>query len=176
MKARAKSMRRSPWAPYVGKSVSVRWRDVPGAGDWPYFYIIGCAGDNATVRGIDYPDGSTKHGGSECEIEWREVADVNILPPPKFDDSYKELIEGGVLDKAKSLVDGRDKQQHYGPPEEFMGRLAKMWGGYLGIELKPTDAALMMAILKAARLRTNPEHEDSLIDFAGYARIFERVK
>ena len=93
-----------------------------------------------------------------------------------FDDSYKELIEnGGVLDKAKKLVDGRDEQQHYGPPEEFMGRLAKMWGGYLGIELKPTDAALMMAILKAARLRTNPEHEDSLVDFAGYAHIYQRI-
>ena len=93
------------------------------------------------------------------------------------DSSYSELIENpGVLDKAQKLVDGRDKQSHYGPPEEFMGRLASMWGGYLGIDLKPTDAALMMALLKAARLRTNPDHEDSLVDFAGYARIYERVK
>ena len=93
------------------------------------------------------------------------------------DSSYFEAIEmGGVLEKARKLVDGRDKAEHYGPPEEFMGRLARMWGGYLGMELKPGDAALMMALLKAARLRTNPEHEDSLIDFAGYARIFERVK
>lgn len=96
---------------------------------------------------------------------------------PDFDDSYKEKIENaGVLDRAKELVDGRDKQDHYGPPEEFMGRLAKMWGGYLGVEIKPTDAALMMALLKAARLRTNPAHEDSLVDFAGYAHIFSRLK
>lgn len=104
------------------------------------------------------------------------------MPKPRdsgapSDSSYSELIENpGVLDKAQKLVDGRDKQDHYGPPEEFMGRLASMWGGYLGMELKPTDAALMMALLKAARLRTNPEHEDSLVDFAGYARIYERVK
>lgn len=98
---------------------------------------------------------------------------VSIKP----DSSYSDLIENpGVLDKAQKLVDGRDKQDHYGPPEEFMGRLASMWGGYLGMELKPTDAALMMALLKAARLRTNPDHEDSLVDFAGYARIYERVK
>lgn len=80
------------------------------------------------------------------------------------DDSYKELMgdygDSPVLRKAVETVDGRDKQEHYGPPEEFMGRLASMWGGYLGMELKPTDAALMMALLKAARLRTNPDHED----------------
>lgn len=96
------------------------------------------------------------------------------------DDSYKELMgdygDSPVLRKAVETVDGRDKSDHYGPPEEFMGRLAKLWGGYLGMELKPTDAALMMALLKAARLRTNPDHEDSLVDFAGYARIYERVK
>ncbi len=83
--------------------------------------------------------------------------------------------EYGVLDRAKELVDGRDKQDHYGPPEEFMGRLSKVWGGYLGIELKPGDAALMMALLKACRLRTDPGHVDSLVDFAGYAHIFDRV-
>lgn len=93
------------------------------------------------------------------------------------DASYSELIENSpILEKAQKLVDGRDKQEHYGPPEEFMRRLAKMWGGYLDQELKPTDAAMMMALLKAARLRTNPDHEDSLVDFAGYARIYERVK
>jgi len=98
-------------------------------------------------------------------------------PPPEGDSSYSELIENpGVLDKAQKLVDGRDKSDHYGPPEEFMRRLAKMWGGYLDQDLKPTDAAMMMALLKAARLRTNPDHEDSLVDFAGYARIYERVK
>ncbi len=93
------------------------------------------------------------------------------------DASYSELIENSpILEKAQKLVDGRDKSEHYGPPEEFMRRLAKMWGGYLDQDLKPTDAAMMMALLKAARLRTNPDHEDSLVDFAGYCRIYERVK
>ena len=93
------------------------------------------------------------------------------------DSSYSELIENSpILEKAQKTVDGRDKSDHYGPPEEFMRRLAKMWGGYLDLDLKPTDAAMMMALLKAARLRKNPDHEDSLVDFAGYARIYERVK
>lgn len=109
-----------------------------------------------------------------------EKAISSGVAPAYGDDSYKELMgdygDSPVLRKAVETVDGRDKSDHYGPPEEFMGRLASMWGGYLGMELKPTDAALMMALLKAARLRTNPDHEDSLVDFAGYARIYERVK
>lgn len=97
--------------------------------------------------------------------------------PVYGDSSYSELIENSpILEKAQKTVDGRDKSDHYGPPEEFMRRLAKMWGGYLDLDLKPTDAAMMMALLKAARLRKNPDHEDSLVDFAGYARIYERVK
>lgn len=166
----------SPWEEYIGHEVEVSWKDIPGAGDWPYFRVFSANGDIATAVGIDYPDGSSKHAGDICQIEWREVKRVKTIPQ-KFDDSYKEKIENaGVLDRAREVVDSRDKQEHYGPPEEFMGRLAKMWGGYLGLELKPTDAALMMALLKAARLRTNPQHEDSLVDFAGYARIYERVK
>ena len=97
---------------------------------------------------------------------------ASAIPP---DDSFFQM-ENGVLERAKKVVDERDRQSRYGPPEEFMGRLAKMWGGYLGMELKPTDAALMMALLKAARLRTSPDHEDSLTDFVGYGHIFERVK
>lgn len=97
-------------------------------------------------------------------------------PPPEPSDAYFRMENGDVLDRAKKVVDERDRQARYGPPEEFMGRLAKMWGGYLGIEVKPTDAAMMMALLKAARLKTSPDHEDSLVDFAGYAHIYERVK
>ena len=97
------------------------------------------------------------------------------------DSSYFEAIEmGGVLEKARKLVDGRDKQEHYGPPEEFMGRLAEAWTAYLRSKLKaditPFDAAMMMANLKILRLGSNPKHEDSLIDLGGYVRIGERTR
>jgi len=35
--------------------------------------------------------------------------------------------------------------------------------------LKPHDVALMMALLKIARLKGNPIHGDSWVDLAGYA-------
>jgi hypothetical protein len=93
------------------------------------------------------------------------------------DSSYTELIEeAGVLDRAKKIVDGRDRQQHYGPPEESMGRIAQVWSGILGVTITSGQVALMMAGLKLARLGADPEHADSLDDLAGYARIYERVK
>lgn len=83
--------------------------------------------------------------------------------------------EYGVLDKAKELVDGRDKQDHYGPPEESMRRIGQIWSGILGMEVSAEKVALMMLGLKAARLSIDPRHVDSLIDAAGYVRILERL-
>lgn len=102
----------------------------------------------------------------------------------KPDDSYKELMgdygDSPVLRKAVETVDGRDKSDHYGPPAEFMARLSQAWTAYLrrklNADITPFDAAMMMANLKILRLGANPQHEDSLVDLAGYARIGERVK
>ena len=85
-------------------------------------------------------------------------------------------MENGVLDRAKKIVDGRDKQPHYGPPEESMARIAQVWSGILGTTITAGQVALMMAGLKLARLGADPAHADSLDDLAGYARIYERVK
>ena len=99
------------------------------------------------------------------------------------DDSYSTLIENpGVLDRAKKLVDGRDKSDHYGTPDEFFPRLAMAWTAYLsprlkdGAEVTAFDCAMLMAQLKITRLSVNPNHEDSLTDLGGYVHIGERVK
>jgi len=93
------------------------------------------------------------------------------------DESYSELIENSpILEKAQKLVDGRDKQEHYGPPEESMRRIAMIWSGILGVDVSAERVALMMLGLKAARLSIDPKHEDSLIDAGGYIRILERLK
>lgn len=95
----------------------------------------------------------------------------------KPDSSYSELIENSpILEKAQKLVDGRDKSEHYGPPEESMRRIAMIWSGILGVDVSAERVALMMLGVKAARLSIDPKHEDSLIDAGGYIRILERLK
>lgn len=95
------------------------------------------------------------------------------------DDSYKEFMgdygDSPVLSKAVETVDGRDKQEHYGPPEESMRRIGLIWSGILGVEISPEKVALMMLGLKAARLSIDPRHVDSLVDAGGYVRILERL-
>jgi len=77
------------------------------------------------------------------------------------------------LDKAKSIVTG-GREDSYGGPENSFKRIALLWTAYIeakygkGLSLTPSDVALMMAQLKMARLMVNPNHEDSLVDGAGY--------
>lgn len=66
-----------------------------------------------------------------------------------------------------------DRNKNYGSPEESFGLIARFWQVYL--EARPdsplhgTDVAIMMDLMKTARLTANPSHEDSWIDKAGYA-------
>lgn len=166
--------KRSPWVDFVGREVRITWKDPDD--DWHYFFVDACMGQTATLRGIADKETGSPHEGNCFAVSWSEVKEISAIGPTS-DDSYKELIEeAGVLDRAKKIVDGRDKQQHYGPPEESMNRISQVWSGILGQTITAGQVALMMAGLKLARLGADPEHADSLDDLAGYARIYERVK
>ena len=72
------------------------------------------------------------------------------------------------LDKAAECV-LKDRQNVYGKPEDCFGMIARMWGAYLGVCISAHDVAAMMVLLKIARFRHNPLHEDNAVDCAGYA-------
>lgn len=87
-------------------------------------------------------------------------------PIPPVDNSEYRLE---ILGKAAHIVT-RDRNVQYGPPENTFQRIANLWTAYLGdYEFLPTDVAAMLALLKIARLASNPVHEDSWVDLAGYA-------
>ena len=73
------------------------------------------------------------------------------------------------LDKAKRCV-LQDRQNQCGDPVEGFRRAARLWNAYLGpwanASLEPCDVAVMMALLKAARIKGNPGHEDSFVGMA----------
>lgn len=73
------------------------------------------------------------------------------------------------LDKAAECV-LKDRQNEYGKPEDCFGMISIMWSAYLGgVCISAHDVAAMMALLKIARFRHNPSHEDNAVDLAGYA-------
>ena len=84
---------------------------------------------------------------------------------------------GEMLDMAKAIVGG-ERQDQYGGPEDSFATIADLWQTYLEyrqavtgkeVELSPADVAIMMMLLKTARLIHSPAHVDSWIDIAGYA-------
>lgn len=79
-----------------------------------------------------------------------------------------------ILDQAKKCVCGQ-REQDYGTPESNFQLIADLWNGYLGFmdhsqdQIRATDVAMMMALLKIARIRNGGGSGDSFVDLAGYA-------
>jgi hypothetical protein len=80
------------------------------------------------------------------------------------------MNRGNILDEAKRLIH-TDRQKEYGHPLINHQRIATLWSVILEKEITPAQAALCMAMVKAARLVQTPEHEDSYIDGAAYFAI-----
>jgi hypothetical protein len=81
-----------------------------------------------------------------------------------------------ILEEAIAAVVVRGKS--YGSLEENFSRIARLWNQHLVniglLDSAPrglgcSDVALMMALVKIARLENDPGHHDSWVDLAGYA-------
>lgn len=75
-----------------------------------------------------------------------------------------------VLDAAAQAV-MHDRNADYAPPEDNFRRIADLWNIYLEgrDEVTPYDTAIMMVLVKVARIQASPHVADHLIDIAGYA-------
>ncbi len=80
-----------------------------------------------------------------------------------------------VLDEAKKCVCGR-REQDYGSPESNFALIADFWTMYLGVAVTPVDVAMMMALLKIARIKNGGGTGDSFVDLAGYAACGGELK
>lgn len=73
------------------------------------------------------------------------------------------------LDKAKEII-CKDRENTYGKPENNFELIAKMWRAYLGNDdISAGDVAMMMSLLKIARIKTGKYKADNYIDLAGYS-------
>lgn len=72
------------------------------------------------------------------------------------------------------IVDQRS--EHYGDPRPNHDRIAALWSGYLDTTLSAHDVAMMMCLLKIARAKVDPWHEDNYTDLHGYAEIAQQVR
>lgn len=71
------------------------------------------------------------------------------------------------LETAEHMVNG-DREHDYGTPEDNFKTIAGLWSAYLGKEISSIDVAMMMALMKIARIKAGTK-PDSFVDLAGYA-------
>lgn len=80
-----------------------------------------------------------------------------------------------ILNEAIELING-ERENTYGDPLDDFLTTATFWQTYItrtieargGLDIKPHDVAVMMNLLKTARISWSPEKRDHWADLAGY--------
>ena len=93
------------------------------------------------------------------------------------EDVKRKLTRADILHAAEKCVCGQ-REQDYGTPEDNFKAIAELWSVYLdrisvgkygNMIVDEKDVAVMMALLKIARIAAGGGKADSWIDLAGYA-------
>lgn len=92
------------------------------------------------------------------------------------EDVKRKLTRADILHAAEKCVCGQ-REQDYGTPEDNFKTIAELWEAYLNkactrgvnVRVEAKDVAVMMALLKIARIAAGGGKADSWIDLAGYA-------
>jgi hypothetical protein len=85
----------------------------------------------------------------------------------------QETPRESVLTEASQLITG-DRNKTYGSPTQNFSDTASLWTTYLrpkllpGVEIDPGEVAILMILLKVARMSAQPKR-DNWVDIAGYA-------
>jgi len=88
-------------------------------------------------------------------------------PDEVFEKEARRVTRGQVLDTAKEYVT-KDRAADHGNMEDNFSTIGKYWSVHLGVDVSATDVAVMMTLLKAARIKSNPSHPDNWVDTCGY--------
>ena len=80
-----------------------------------------------------------------------------------------------ILDEAKKQITGH-RTQDYNVPERNFDLISAYWTLYKGIEFTAHDVAMMMALLKVARIQNGGGSGDSYVDLCGYGCLAGELK
>jgi hypothetical protein len=89
------------------------------------------------------------------------------LPP----DEHENI--SAFFERCYDLI--RERASEYEPPAISLAKIALYWQTYTDCKTTPYDVAIMMALLKIARL-SKGHHQDSLEDAAAYLALANSLK
>lgn len=84
-----------------------------------------------------------------------------------------------IHDEATKLVESdeliTERRKVYGNPEQTFARIAQVWSGITGFDIRPDHVPLMQAGMKLVRAEVTPDYSDNSDDVYGYMDIFRLV-
>lgn len=109
-----------------------------------------------------------KKGGNR----WAEISKAvdSIFGTPTGTPTDTPTTRAEILDAAKKIVTGEQEKQ-YGKPEDNFAVIAEFWTTYIGHPISSEDVAIMMVLLKIARIRSGNYKTDSFVDGVGYLSL-----
>lgn len=108
--------------------------------------------------------------GSCCRKEHvarSESPEAHEMPAP----ARLKVSRGTAAIEALKVING-ERQDTYGNPEDCFASIAGLWSMYFDEQFYDTDVAIMMALLKIARMKNNGvDHRDNFVDAIGYLAL-----
>lgn len=138
--------------------------------------VLGPLLDEIDDRGMDLNDYDEYVHSDKSRKETRATKTTmnDLLDLVKLVEAKKSILE-----RAQEIVNG-PRRKSYGHPLPNHEAIARLWQAFLDNKagfnpgpLSGQEVALMMTLLKMARLQFEPGHEDSLLDMAGYVGCVE---
>ena len=131
--------------------------------------------DNGTCKITGIPQSwDSDFGDDHSAGTGKKVGTPTDTPTETYTPTDTPTTRAGILDAAKKIVTG-DREKQYGKPEDNFAVIAEFWTTYIGHPISSEDVAIMMALLKIARIRSGNYKADSFVDGVGYLSLAAEI-
>ncbi len=116
-------------------------------------------------------------------LDLRSASPMVDIAEPGWAPKMAEMLGGAhmsILLQAEKITNGQ-RQKDYGNAKSNHDRIAALWTAFLQGRRHPDsplaadEVAIMMILMKLARLMWSPGHQDTLVDVAGYANVISKM-
>jgi len=92
------------------------------------------------------------------------------------EENDKQFNRSKILQSADTLV-SKDRADEHGEAMHNFVAIGDLWNAYLGLKgfITPQDVPMMLALLKMARTKENPNNADNYRDLCGYGALAGEV-
>jgi hypothetical protein len=85
-----------------------------------------------------------------------------------FDPPLDKLLRRAEILRTAEEYVTKDRAVQHGNMEDNFSKIAEYWSAHLGLHVSLVDVAVMMTLLKIARIGSNSANVDNWIDGCGY--------